>query len=112
VGGAVLALILGGTLLEAAAGCGQAARRWRAWSTPGRSMRRPGTRSSDGLRHVVEEMALASGHAGGPRVYRTADEPGINAFAAGNSLQDAVIAVTRGALTRLSRDELQGRGGP
>ncbi|MGZ9075741.1 MAG: M48 family metalloprotease, partial [Burkholderiaceae bacterium] len=32
----------------------------------------------------------------------------INAFAAGHSINDAVIAVTRGTLTRLSRDELQG----
>ena len=59
------------------------------------------------LRHVVEEMALASGTPV-PRVYLMADEAGINAFAAGNSLQDAVVAVTRGALTRLTRDELQG----
>ena len=35
-------------------------------------------------------------------------EPGINAFAAGYSPSDAVIAVTRGALDRLNRDELQG----
>ena len=35
-------------------------------------------------------------------------EDGINAFAAGNSPADAAIAVTRGAATRLKRDELQG----
>ena len=35
-------------------------------------------------------------------------EPAINAFAAGYSPADAVVAVTRGALDRLNRDELQG----
>jgi hypothetical protein len=35
-------------------------------------------------------------------------EDGINAFAAGFTAADAVISVTRGAATRLTRDELQG----
>src|SRR5690606_41023300 len=35
-------------------------------------------------------------------------EQAINAFAAGYSPADAVVAVTRGALDRLNRDELQG----
>lgn len=59
------------------------------------------------LVNVVEEMAIASGVAV-PRVYVMDNETAINAFAAGHSINDAVIAVTRGALTRLSRDELQG----
>ncbi len=59
------------------------------------------------LVNIVEEMALASGVAV-PRVYLMDNELSINAFAAGNSVNDAVIAVTRGALTRLTRDELQG----
>jgi Zn-dependent protease with chaperone function len=59
------------------------------------------------LVNVVEEMALAAGVAV-PRVYVMDDELAINAFAAGHSLNDAVIAVTRGTLTRLTRDELQG----
>jgi Zn-dependent protease with chaperone function len=59
------------------------------------------------LVNVVEEMALASGTPV-PRVYLMENEPSINAFAAGHSLHDAVIAVTRGTLTRLTRDELQG----
>jgi Zn-dependent protease with chaperone function len=59
------------------------------------------------LVNVVEEMALASGTPV-PRVYVMDAEPGINAFAAGHTVNDAVIAVTRGTLTRLSRDELQG----
>jgi len=59
------------------------------------------------LLNVVEEMALASGTPV-PRVYVMDHEAGINAFAAGHGINDAVIAVTRGTLTRLSRDELQG----
>ncbi|MDH5834655.1 M48 family metallopeptidase [Luteimonas kalidii] len=59
------------------------------------------------LRNVVEEMSIASG-VPVPRIYVLEHEPGINAFAAGYSPSDAVIAVTRGALDRLNRDELQG----
>ncbi|MFJ7567943.1 M48 family metalloprotease [Herminiimonas sp. NPDC097707] len=59
------------------------------------------------LLNVVEEMALASGIAC-PRVYVLARETSINAFAAGYNANEAVIAVTHGALTRLTRDELQG----
>ncbi|HUP91284.1 MAG TPA: M48 family metallopeptidase [Solimonas sp.] len=59
------------------------------------------------LRNVVEEMAIASG-VPAPEVYVLDGEPGINAFAAGFSPSDAAIAVTRGALDKLSRDELQG----
>ncbi len=57
--------------------------------------------------NVVEEMALASG-VPVPPVYMMDDEAGINAFAAGYSPSDAVIAVTRGTAEQLSRDELQG----
>lgn len=59
------------------------------------------------LVNVVEEMAIASGVAM-PRVFVMDNENTINAFAAGHSIDDAVVAVTRGTLTRLSRDELQG----
>ncbi len=59
------------------------------------------------LLNVVEEMALASG-VPVPRVFVLDEERGVNAFAAGFGLHDAAVAVTRGALSRLSRDELQG----
>jgi Zn-dependent protease with chaperone function len=59
------------------------------------------------LHNVVEEMAIASGVTM-PEVYVLEHEDGINAFAAGNSPADAAIAVTRGAATRLKREELQG----
>jgi Zn-dependent protease with chaperone function len=59
------------------------------------------------LRNVVEEIAIASG-VPVPRVYVLENEAAINAFAAGYSPADAAVAVTRGALDRLNRDELQG----
>ena len=59
------------------------------------------------LLNVVEEMAIASGIAC-PRVYLLDKEPSINAFAAGYNQDEAVVAVTKGTLTRLTRDELQG----
>src|SRR5450830_1714513 len=59
------------------------------------------------LLNIVEEMALASGIAC-PRVYVLDREDAINAFAAGYHQNEAVVAVTQGSLTRLSRDELQG----
>ena len=59
------------------------------------------------LRNIVEEIAIASG-VPVPKLYVLEHEAGINAFAAGYSPSDAVVAVTRGALDRLNRDELQG----
>jgi len=59
------------------------------------------------LLNVVEEMAIASS-VPVPAVYLLEDEPAINAFAAGLTTSDAVIAVTRGTLEKLNRDELQG----
>ena len=59
------------------------------------------------LRNVVEEMSIASG-VPVPKIYVMENEAGINAFAAGYSPSDAAVAVTRGALDKLNRDELQG----
>jgi Zn-dependent protease with chaperone function len=59
------------------------------------------------LLNVVEEMALASGTPV-PPVYVLDGEPSINAFAAGFGPGDAVVAVSRGCLDHLTRDELQG----
>lgn len=68
----------------------------------------PATQNPDErkLLNVVEEMAIASGIA----VPTTFVFKGgsINAFAAGTDPGSAVVAVSQGALTRLSRDELQG----
>ena len=59
------------------------------------------------LLNVVEEVAIASG-VPVPLVYLLPGEESINAFAAGYSPSSAVVAVTKGAITHLSRDELQG----
>ena len=59
------------------------------------------------LLNIVEEIALASGIPV-PPVYVLKDEPGINAFAAGLTQEDAVIAVTQGSMNYFNRDQLQG----
>jgi Zn-dependent protease with chaperone function len=84
-GGSAVAENLGGRLINA--------------STTVRDERR--------LINVVEEMSLAAG-VPVPQVYILDREKGINAFAAGYSPNDAAVAVTRGCLNELNRDELQG----
>jgi Zn-dependent protease with chaperone function len=59
------------------------------------------------LRNIVEEIAIASG-VPVPEIFVLEDEAGINAFASGYTPADAAITVTRGALDKLTRDELQG----
>ncbi len=102
----VLAIICGASLfktLSLRAGGGAVAR-----SLGGtRIERSTGDLALKRLHNVVEEMAIASGVTM-PEVYVLENEDGINAFAAGNSPADAAIAVTRGAATRLKREELQG----
>jgi heat shock protein HtpX len=58
------------------------------------------------LFNVVEEMSIAAG-VPMPKVYVMEDEA-LNAFATGTSSRNSAIAVTRGLLTALNRDELQG----
>lgn len=59
------------------------------------------------LRNVVEEITIASG-VPMPKLYVLEHEACINAFVAGHAPTDAAVAVTRGALERLNRDELRG----
>ena len=59
------------------------------------------------LLNVVEEMSIASG-VQVPPVYVLDGETSINAFAAGYQPSHAVLAVSRGCLEYLTRDELQG----
>lgn len=101
-----LALIIGGTLIQSfnLRDGGDAV----AQMSGGRIVS-PATRDVQERRllNVVEEMALASGIAC-PKVYLLEREDAINAFAAGYNPNEAVVAVTRGTLNRLTRDELQG----
>ena len=68
----------------------------------------PGSRDPDERRllNIVEEMAIASGMPV-PDVY-VMEDSGINAFAAGYQPSDAVVGITRGAISALTRDQLQG----
>ena len=59
------------------------------------------------LLNIVEEMAIASGVAA-PAVYVLEGERAINAFAAGWSPDNAVIGVTRGAIEKFNRAQMQG----
>ncbi len=59
------------------------------------------------LFNVVEEMTIAAGLPQVPAVY-VLDEASPNALATGRDPQHASIAVTRGLLDRLDRDQLQG----
>ena len=56
--------------------------------------------------NIVEEMSVAS-RVPMPKVYILDKEPGMNAFAAGHDPKDAAVAVTRGLLDKLNREELQ-----
>ncbi|GAB6070788.1 M48 family metallopeptidase [Thiomicrorhabdus hydrogeniphila] len=57
--------------------------------------------------NVVEEMAIASGMPV-PEVFILRKENAINAFAAGQTPQDAVIGLTQGCIDKLTRAQLQG----
>jgi heat shock protein HtpX len=58
------------------------------------------------LFNVVEEMSIAAG-VPMPKV-RIMETDALNAFASGTALSNASVAVTRGLLNSLNRDELQG----
>jgi len=59
------------------------------------------------LFNVVEEMKIAAGLPGMPKVYLI-NETAPNAFATGRKPEKSAIAVTAGLLSRMNRDELQG----
>lgn len=58
------------------------------------------------LYNVVEEMKVASGMAYMPKVY-IIEADYMNAFASGYSERSAMVAITRGLIQKLDRDELQ-----
>ena len=104
--GVALAVILGGSLLriaELSKGGGAIAERLGGRLVSGVT-KDPAERR---YLNVVQEMALASGLPV-PLCYVIDGDETINAFAAGNSPQDAAVGITRGALLYLTRDELQG----
>ncbi len=103
----VTLVVLGGSAfhgMRLAAGGGDAVATMLGGRAVDRQTRDPAERR---LVNVVEEMAIASGLPV-PRLYVLDGEAGMNAFAAGFSPERSVVAVTRGALDGLDRDELQG----
>jgi heat shock protein HtpX len=88
---------------------------WFSWHNGAREVLRassaweivsPSSPEEQQLVNVVEEMAIASGLPK-PKVWVIPDDDP-NAFATGTDERHAHIAVTRGLLATLSRDELQG----
>lgn len=102
----VLLFVLGGCWVESLrlkSGGGLRVARWLG----GKPVQDDGDALSRRLLNVVDEMAIASGqHV--PQVFVLPREDAINAFVAGWGPQDTVLCVTRGALERLQRSELQG----
>lgn len=103
--GMTLLFVLGGWWLETSVldGGGQALARQagarEAW---------PASREAEQrLCNIVQELAIAASMKP-PQAMVLPREDRINAFAAGWDEDDAIVAVTQGALDRLSRDELQG----
>jgi Zn-dependent protease with chaperone function len=102
----VLLFVLGGAWVELGRlrqGGGVHVAEWAG----GRLLTDPRDLGERRLLNVVDEMVLASGLPR-PAVFVLEREDAINAFAAGWSPETSVVAVTRGALQRLTRDELQG----
>ena len=103
--GVTLLFVLGGWWLETSVldGGGQALARQagarEAW---------PASRAAEQrLCNIVHELAIAASMKP-PQAMVLPREASINAFAAGWNEDDAIVAVTQGALDHLSRDELQG----
>lgn len=102
----VLLFVLGGCVVEAWRLRDGGGRHVAAW-VGGREIAAPRDLAEKRLANVVDEMAIASGLPR-PALYVLEREDAINAFVAGWSRDSTVLAVTRGALECLTRDELQG----
>lgn len=102
----VLLYVLGGWWVETsrlASGGGQRL----AEQMGARELRPSGDFDEQRFANILDEMAIASGMKR-PTAMVVARDAGINAFATGWDEDDAVVAVTRGALEHLTREELQG----
>jgi Zn-dependent protease with chaperone function len=105
--GVTLMLVLGGCWIETSnlkmpGGAERLARRLGAREV------RPGTAPAEQrLANIVDEVCIAA-NMPRPQVMVLPRHDAINAFATGWSAEDAVVAVSQGALDLLTRDELQG----
>src|SRR3990167_3849364 len=103
--GVSLLLVLGGWWVETSnlrAGGVKLAQRVGA-----RELRASLSHAEQRLANVVDELCIAA-HMPRPQVMMLPRTDAINAFAAGWDEQDAVVAVTQGALDYLNREEMQG----
>ena len=105
--GVTLLLVLGGWWIEAsnlkmAGGAERLARRMGA-----REARPSVSAAEQRLCNIVDEVCIAA-HMPRPQVMVLPRHEAINAFATGWHADDAVVAVTQGALDLLTREELQG----
>lgn len=81
---------------------------WRLAERIGaRAVRPERSLAEQAFANVVQELSIAA-HMAAPRAMVLPRTEAINAFAAGWGEDDAVIAVTQGALDHLEREELQG----
>ena len=104
--GVVLMFVLGGWWVETSRLASGGGHRL-AEQMGARPARPSGEFDEQRFSNVVDEMAISSGMKR-PQAMVMARDEGINAFAAGWDEDDAVVAVTQGALEHLSREELQG----
>ncbi|PZP99542.1 MAG: peptidase M48 [Variovorax paradoxus] len=104
--GVTLLLVLGGWWIETSALHAGAAQRLA--HRAGAREARPGlSHAEQRLCNVVDEIAIAAAMPR-PQAMVLPRVQGINAFATGWHEDDAVVAVTQGALEKLTREELQG----
>ena len=101
----VLLFVLGGWWLETSGLVGGGHRLARRMGA--RELRPATSLAEQRFGNTVDEMAIAAGMRR-PTPMVVARAGGINAFATGWGEDDAVVAVTQGALDRLTREELQG----
>lgn len=102
----VLLFVVGGAIVETQrlrAGGGARVAHWLG----GVEITDPDDALERRLLNVVDEMAIASAQPV-PRVFVMRREDAINGFVAGWGAEDLALTVTRGALERLNRAELQG----
>jgi Zn-dependent protease with chaperone function len=102
-----LLLIVGGWWIEASSLRGARGIERLARRAGAREARPATSHGEQRLANIVDEVCIAA-HMPRPQVMVLPRHDAINAFAAGWDEDDALVAVTQGALDHLTRDELQG----
>ncbi|HET8746573.1 MAG TPA: M48 family metalloprotease, partial [Ramlibacter sp.] len=105
--GVTLLLVLGGWWLEASSLRLPGAAQRLARRLGAREVRPSVSEEEQRLANIVDEICIAA-RMPRPEVMVMPRHQAINAFAAGWDEDDAVVAVTQGALEQLTREELQG----